>query len=326
MTIRLLTIVTILLTLTRFSGGQDVVVLYTSIDQPQARAIANDFTARTGIRVTLVTDGEATKTAGLAERIEAEKANPRADVYWNNEVFHTVRLAEMGCFEPLPTNIAGRAPAPFVDTQARWVGVGLRARVIVVNTAEPRPVVNSIHDLIRPEFKDKIAMAHPAFGTTSGHVAWFYHTLGREKFVELFRGLRANNVKLLGGNSVVARMTADNIFLLGLTDNDDVATLRVDGAAIEAIVPDQQADQLGTLLIPSTVSLIKNAKNREAAMKLVDYLTGGEPESRLVNEQFFVARVGDALTLHARPVDFEEVSRVMPEAVKLALSILQDGQ
>src|SRR5215207_6646897 len=75
-------------------------VVYTSVDQPIAAPIIKDFEHKTGIRVTLVTDAEATKSVGLAERIRAEKANPQADVFWSNEPFHTINLANEGLLEP----------------------------------------------------------------------------------------------------------------------------------------------------------------------------------------------------------------------------------
>src|SRR3954469_20930663 len=52
------------------------VVLYTSIDEPVARPVLDAFTQRTGIKVLIKTDAEASKTAGLVETIRAEKANP----------------------------------------------------------------------------------------------------------------------------------------------------------------------------------------------------------------------------------------------------------
>src|SRR4051812_34866057 len=66
------------------------VTLYTSVDQPVAAPIVQEFERRTGIKVHLVTDTEATKSAGLAARLLAEKANPQADVFWGNEVFHSI--------------------------------------------------------------------------------------------------------------------------------------------------------------------------------------------------------------------------------------------
>src|SRR5947209_7594392 len=72
------------------SAPPEQVVLYTSVDQPIAASIIKDFELQTGISVILQTDTEATKSAGLAERLRAEKDNPQADVWWGNEIFHTI--------------------------------------------------------------------------------------------------------------------------------------------------------------------------------------------------------------------------------------------
>src|SRR5438874_1086383 len=72
------------------SGSE--VVLYTSVDEPVAAPIVREFEKRTGIHVILQTDTEATKSVGLAERLRAERDNPRADVWWGNEIFLTILL------------------------------------------------------------------------------------------------------------------------------------------------------------------------------------------------------------------------------------------
>jgi len=52
--------------------------------------------------VKLVTDAEATKTSGLAEKLLAEKDHPAADVYWGNEPFSTINLSDAGVLAPYP--------------------------------------------------------------------------------------------------------------------------------------------------------------------------------------------------------------------------------
>src|SRR3982750_3975194 len=106
------------------------VVLYTSVDQPIAAPIVKQFEKSTGIHVVLVTDAEATKSVGLAERIRAEKDNPQADVFWGNEPFHTINLAEDGLLAEYESPSAKDVPARFKDPKHRWTGNGLRARVI----------------------------------------------------------------------------------------------------------------------------------------------------------------------------------------------------
>src|SRR3954451_23985085 len=96
------------------------VILYTSIDEPVARPILDAFTQQTGIKVVLKTDTEASKTAGLVETLRAEKANPQADVFWNNEPFHTINLAEEGVLIAYDSPAAKDVRMAYKDPQHRW--------------------------------------------------------------------------------------------------------------------------------------------------------------------------------------------------------------
>src|SRR5437762_1158121 len=163
----------------RSGPGGDVVVVYTSVDDPVARPILADFTRATGIRVEIRTDTEANKSAGLAARLEAEKSNPRCDVWWGNEIFRTIRLADARVLAAYESPSAADVPPLFKDPSHLWAGSGLRARVIGVHVSPGERAVNllpngSIEDLLRPELKGKIAMANPRAGTTSGQVAALY--------------------------------------------------------------------------------------------------------------------------------------------------------
>src|SRR5690349_7147585 len=79
------------------------ITLYTSVDEPTASPIVREFEKQTGIRVRLVTDTEASKSVGLAERLRAEKDHPQADVWWSNEIFLTINLADQGLLESCDT-------------------------------------------------------------------------------------------------------------------------------------------------------------------------------------------------------------------------------
>src|SRR5689334_11045670 len=155
------------------------VVVYTSVDEPVATPILTNFERETGIHVVLKTDAEATKSVGLAERLRAEKDRPQADVWWNNEVFHTINLAEEGVLSAYDPPAASDVPAMFKDSGHRWTGVGLRARVIAV--AEGHGKAKGLADLKDPAWKNRVAMAMPTAGTTGGHVAGLYVLWGDAK-------------------------------------------------------------------------------------------------------------------------------------------------
>src|SRR5687767_4012851 len=118
----------------RSDDGPETVVLYTSVDEPVATPVVLEFTKRTGITVVIRTDTEANKSAGLVARLEAEKANPQADVWWGNEVFRTISLADAGVLAPYESPSAKDIPAASKDPSHLWAGSGERVRVIAVHT------------------------------------------------------------------------------------------------------------------------------------------------------------------------------------------------
>jgi len=60
------------------------VVLYCSVDQAIAEPIIADYERRTGCRVLVRFDTEASKTVGLVQRLRAEQSRPRADLFWSS--------------------------------------------------------------------------------------------------------------------------------------------------------------------------------------------------------------------------------------------------
>jgi len=154
------------------------VVLYTSVDDPYVRPLVEQFERDTGIKVTLLTDAEASKSVGLTERLRAEKDHPQADVWWGNECFLTINLADDGVLTPYDSPSAADIPARYKDPDHRWAGSVIRVRTLVSagpkNLAKAWTPPTRLIDLLRPEFKGRIALARPTAGTTGGHVAALY--------------------------------------------------------------------------------------------------------------------------------------------------------
>lgn len=300
------------------------VVLYTSVDQPIAAPIVKEFEQKTGVHVVLVTDAEATKSVGLAERIRAEKSNPQADVFWGNEPFHTINLAEEGLLQPYDSPAAKDVRGEFKDPQHHWASNGLRARVLAV-AKESQFFPNGIEDLIKPEVKGKVGIARPTAGTTGGHVAALYVLWGDDKAAKFFRALRDNDVKLLGGNSVVAQQVGGGNLLVGLTDNDDCAAAIDAGGQLTRVLPDQEEGGIGTLLVPTTIGLVSGARHTDAGKQLIDFLLSADVEGKLIDQKFVGWSVRDVAPERVKgmDVDLREVAKRMPAAVREATGILE---
>jgi iron(III) transport system substrate-binding protein len=278
------------------------------------------------VHVRILTDAEANKTVGLAERLRAEKSNPQADVYWGNEVFNTIRLAEEGVLTGYDSPSVRDVPQQYKDPGNRWAANGLRVRVIANHDgpAAKMLVASRLSDLTDPRFRDHVLMARPTAGTTGGHVAALYVLWGKERAQKFFQDLRSNGVRLVGGNSIVAEEVGRGTMWAGLTDNDDAAAARRDGGQLKTILPDQQGGEIGTLAIPCAVGLVAGAKHRPAAERLIDYLLSEEVERQLVDAQFAYASVRDgASAVKAMDVDYRKVAEAMPEAIRDATAILE---
>jgi iron(III) transport system substrate-binding protein len=266
-------------------SNQPKVVVYAALDREFSEPILNDFTAKTQIKALGKYDLESTKTVGLTQAIIGEASRPRCDVFWNNEILNTLRLEERGLLEVYRSPQAKYYPELFRSPQRTWHGFAARGRVLIVNTKliDEAEMPTSIYDLANQRFKGRTAIAKPLFGTTATHAACLFAVLGEEKAREFFQKLRANQVKVLGGNKQVAESVAAGQFAIGLTDTDDAIIEVEKGSPVKIVYPDRNDDELGTLFIPNTLAIIKGCPHPAEARKLVDFLLTAGVEEALAN-------------------------------------------
>jgi iron(III) transport system substrate-binding protein len=262
------------------------VVVYCALDQVFSEQLLREFEESTGLDVRPEFDVEAAKTVGLVQRIREERARPRCDVFWNNEIAHTVALAEEGLLLPYASPSAADIPERFRDPEDRWTGFAARARVLIVNTELADPsAIHGVDDLLDPKWRGKACMARPLTGTTLTHVAAWSAAWGDETTDEYLQKLQDAGVQFVQSNGQVMRLVREGQMALGLTDTDDFNVARLGGYPVAQVVPDQRdaahPDATGTLLIPNTVAILADAPHPENARKLVDFLLSKEVEAKL---------------------------------------------
>ncbi len=258
------------------------VVIYCALDQIYAEPILRRFERETGLSVRAEFDVEANKTVGLIGRLEAERARVRCDVLWNNELAHTVRLAQAGMFQSYDSPSAAKIPARWRDGERRWTAFAARARVLLVNTDLIDPqTIHSLEDLLQPALRGKTCMAQPLSGTTMTHAAAWYAAWGETRTRDWLDRLRAGGVSFQQSNGQVMRLVREGRMALGLTDTDDARVAIAMGANVAQVFPDQGAGQGGTLLIPNSIAILAGAPHPEAARQLVDFLLSEAVESEL---------------------------------------------
>ena len=184
---------------TTFRGGAKVVVVYVSEDQIFSEPILKDFERDTGTGVRAVYDTEETKSAGVMNRLIAEKANPQADVYWANEPIRAEVLRQQGVSAPYRSPERGGHCEQFRDPQGHWTGFSARARMLIVSKGlDEKPT--SIRAYADPRFKGKAVIANPLFGTTTAHMAALFTVWGDERAKGFLDAMRSNGVHIASSN------------------------------------------------------------------------------------------------------------------------------
>ena len=259
------------------------VVVYVSHDQDYSEPILKEFEELSGIRVEALYDTETTKTVGLVNRLLMEKNNPRADVYWNNEVIRSILLKKEGVLQPYCSPNAADIPDIYKDKDCYWTGFAARARVILYNIEKigEDEVPTSINDFINSKWKGKACIAKPLLGTTSTHAAALFTLLGEDDAKDLFLKMKENEVQIVESNSMVRDQVVAGECWFGLTDTDDAYDAIREGKLVKMVFPDQGEAQIGNLIIPNSVMMIKNAPHPEEAKKLIDFLLSSKVEEEL---------------------------------------------
>ena len=333
------------------STPNQTVVLYTSADDEFAKMVVNEFTKETGIAVKLVGDTEATKTTGLVARLKAEANNPKCDVWWSSEPFGTIDLANSGVLKPFGMKdlVDDQWPKTLIDPDWTWVGFANRPRVIAYASDRIDNPPTTLRDFAQPQWKGRIGMARPQFGTTRGHMGILAAQWGLPEFERWLTMLKANNIRLYDGNATVVRAIAMGEIDLGLTDTDDVWAGQRNNWKVDCVYDSFDSPMIlttlsskGPVLLPNTVGIITGSPHPENAKKLAAFLLSPRVEKLLAEStsrnipanpalaDLFNATAPDSLTtpdpnrLKDQPIypNFSDAYQSIPDALDACDRIL----
>jgi iron(III) transport system substrate-binding protein len=256
------------------------VVVYSSVDRVFAEPILKTFEAQSKIRVRAVFDTEETKSTGVLNRLIAEANQPQADVFWSGDPMRPFQLIRRRLVQTYAPKSAASLPAYAKDNSGKWTGVSARARVLLINTEQiAGDAPRSIRDLADPRWKNRAAMANPLFGTTTMHVAALFSVWGEDETKRFLQAVKENGVRIAASNGEVKRLVSAGEVAWGVTDTDDANEAAASGAPVRIVFPDQ--DQLGTLVMPTSVVVIQRSRHVDEAHALVDYLVSSGTERYL---------------------------------------------
>jgi iron(III) transport system substrate-binding protein len=268
----------------RAQSAANVVNLYSARHYGTDDAFYAGFKAATGITVNRVEAGG----DALMQRLISEGANSPADVFITVDAGNLVRAQQAGLFAPLNSErLASRIPASLRDPDGHWFGFTTRARVIFYNKDKVKPADLSTYEaLADPKWKGKLLIRSSTNIYNQSMTGAILAAQGEAKTLEWARGIAANLARPpRGGDTDQIRaalagegdIAVANTYYFGNILRGNAETDRALIEKIGVFFPNQ--NDRGTHVNISGAGLTKTAKNREAAIRFLEYLASDAAQS-----------------------------------------------
>jgi iron(III) transport system substrate-binding protein len=263
----------------RAQGGGEI-ALYSSRHYDTDRELYDAFTRETGIRVRLI-EGDADQ---LIQRILTEGANSPADVLITVDAARLARARDAGILQPVRSEVLeSRIPGSLRDPDGFWFGVSKRARVVMFDRqAGPPEGLTRVEDLADPRFRGQIcvrAASHPYNTSLAGSML---AANGPEATEAWARGVVANMARAPQGGdrdqfraipAGQCKLAISNTYYLGAMAISRNPEERAVVDRVGVLFLNQGAGDRGQHVNISGAGVVRTSRNRDAAVRFVEYLT-----------------------------------------------------
>jgi len=261
------------------ASAEGEVNLYSNRTPSLIVPILDEFTKETKIKVNIVH-----AATGMMERLRAEGRNTPADVVLTADVSRIDQLASADLLQPVKSAVLEKnVPHHFRQQDGLWVALTSRARVIYVSKDRVKPgAISTYEDLAKPEWKGKVCSRSGKHEYNVALLAAMIAQNGETVAEQWARGVKANLArKPLGGDRDQAKAIKDgvcdvalmNTYYMGLMQTNDKQPEQKEWANAVTIVFPTFGGK-GTQVNVSAAGITKYAKNKDNAVKLLEFLSG----------------------------------------------------
>ena len=252
-------------------------VMYCSATNEMCEAEANAFGEKHDVKVSFIRNGSGSTFA----KIEAEKNNPQADVWYGGTLDPQSQAGELGLLEAYRSPNVDQLVERFQDpakvkgnlSSAMYMGIlGFGVNTERLKKLGITEIPKCWKDLTDPRLKGEIQIADPqSSGTAYTAIATFVQLWGEDKAFNYFKQLHPNISQYTKSGIAPSRNTARGETTIGIGFLHDYAMEKQQGAQMELIVPCE-----GTGYELGGVSILKGARNMENAKLFVDWALSKE--------------------------------------------------
>ena len=246
-------------------------VVYTGLSEDDMTALSAAYKQDTGNDMEYVV----ANIGDLTARVEAEKANPQADILLGGSVDLYDPLANSGGFEAYSSPANATLDSRFNDPNGYWQGWYMGVLCILYNPDRfdrmiaPKGVSapQTWDDLLDPAYKDEFLMGDPATaGGARIFVADQIFRLGETQAWDYLKELDKNVNYYTPGAITCIDLIGKGEFASCMSWAHDTYKAKAAGQPIEIVVPPDTAYEIGGSAI------IKGAQNLENAQGFIDWL------------------------------------------------------
>ncbi|SLQ73291.1 ABC transporter substrate-binding protein [Klebsiella pneumoniae] len=254
--------------------------VYTAGPGSLAKSLASGFEQQTGVKVTVF---QAT-TGKVMARLEAEQANPQADVLISASWDTAEDLHQRGWLLPFASANADQVPANLKS--ADYIAQGVSALGIVWNSKSGTPEPKEWRDLTQPAFKDKVTTPDPALsGASLDLLIGLQNSMGDQAW-QLFDDLKKNGMVVSGPNAqaVTPVMQGAKAAVFGAVDYVSYGNIQ-QGESLKVIFPAS-----GTVIAPRPMMILKTSQHHDDAKAFIDYVLSPEGQAKVADAWLMPAR------------------------------------
>jgi iron(III) transport system substrate-binding protein len=288
------------------------VVVYSGRREPLILPLIERFRRESRVSVTVRsgTIGE------LANLVLEERSRPRADAVISNEVSVLEVLRREGVLDPYLGAAVRQIPREFRAHDGTWVGLSLRAHVMMVNRDRLNewglPTPTSMTDLADPRWRGRIVM--PVL-TNEYVVAWLSAlrlVRGDGWTEEFLRRLRDNRPILVAGGTQVRQAVARGEAAVGVANHYYYHLQVAEGSRNIAVVyPDQGPNEMGVLVSPTGIAILMGAPNPEGARRLVTFLASDRRAQEFYAQANFEYPILEGVPVHPDVRPLSQIKRMV---------------
>jgi len=254
-------------------AAPDQLTIYSGRAERLIKPVLDDFSAKTGIKVELLSSG----TTELVNRLKAEGDRTGADLLITNDAGSLEQARVAGLLRPLNMREVERAiPSQYRAPDNAWVGLSGRFWIIVYNKTLVKPEeLKSLLDLADPKWKDKVAIPNSGSEYLQAGVSVIRATHGDDATKKFLTGLRDNaGSQVYQKSSQIVEAVAKGQVALGIVNHYYVYRhlAAQPTAPIAVFMPDQQEGGMGAIMNVAGVGIIKSTKHLDSAKLLVEFL------------------------------------------------------